>query len=161
MGRQFRLVAKAAAALVAGACAAGTRGPAASRCVPEAIDSVWAATGPVYRNCEVDRAARYENAQSVRLDYTPSRDCETVLFDFVVDTTGTVEARTARVVRGNSPPLAQAMVATFPRMRYSPAIKDGVRVRQVVEQGAALRRFVSRPGTMEAPRTHTPGGCIP
>ncbi len=149
-----------AVAFAAAACSAATRGPRAQDCAPETLDPSWTASGQVYRACEVDRTARWDNPD-VRPDYVPSRACETAVLQFVVDTSGSPEPGTVRVVRANSPQLAQALIATMARWRFRPALKGGAPVRQVVEQpmAATLSRVMT--GIPRPPRATSPGSCIP
>ena len=156
----MRFVVAAAAVLSTGACAAATRGPGARECPPETLDPAWTAGGQVYRSCEVDRVARWDTPD-VRPDYVPSQACETAVLRFVVDTGGSPEPGTVRLVRGNSPQLAQALIATMARWRYRPALRGGVPVRQVVEQGMAVTMTRQTTTIPRPPRENRPGFCIP
>jgi protein TonB len=62
---------------------------------------------------------------------------------WVVDSTGAVDTLTYRVVQANHPDFAVAVRQALPRMRFRPAIREGHRVRQLVEQ---TFRFKITPG---------------
>lgn len=71
---------------------------------------------------------------------------------FVVDTTGLVDTITYRVVRATHPDFAVAVRRTLNGMRFRPAIRGGVAVRQLAEQTFTFRiasrdslRLVRRP----------------
>lgn len=58
---------------------------------------------------------------------------------FVVDTTGLVDTVTYRVVNATHPDFAVAVRRALPGMRFRPAIRSGVRVRQLAEQTFSFR----------------------
>lgn len=122
-------------ALVGCASSGGSTTPA--NCTLMKQDSAYLAGGPVYRECAVDEPARRLN--SIAPDFRPSeiprsgKQCFSAQIEFVVDMEGMPEASTARLVRTNNPQYGEAVLAIVQRLRYSPASKDGVPVRQIVQ----------------------------
>lgn len=121
---------------VALGCASAGGGPAArqARCGLRAGDSVYAATGPVFRDCAVDRKAGPMSTNS-RIDFQPPRGaslCYSADVEFVVDTVGAPEMRTAHVVRATDASFGRAVLESVANWRYQPAERDGHRVRQIV-----------------------------
>src|SRR5262245_35800761 len=114
------------------ACASRSPNGAGSRCELTASDSSFALAGPVYRDCAVDRRARLIDRGQLRLDYrpsgTPTNACYSAEIEFVVDTEGRPEIRTARVLRASEQALGTAVLQSLPQWRYAPAQKDGVPV---------------------------------
>ncbi len=55
------------------------------------------------------------------------------LVEFVVDTTGMADVRTAKVLRTTHPAFGAAVLEALPRMRFIPAQKDGVKVPATVK----------------------------
>ncbi len=93
--------------------------------------------GRVYRDCEVDRAARLRSEG--RLEFTPAapgqgRDwrCEEAELTFVVDTAGQHEPGTIRIVATTNLEFAAAVVGHLSTVRYRPALLAGKPVRQAV-----------------------------
>jgi len=139
---------------IAAACASSKAATAVHRtdCGLTARDSVFALGGPVYRDCGVDRIAHQIN--NIHADYrqlTPSRTtCYSADLEFVVDTVGKVEIRTARVVRATDSKYAELVVASLPEWKYDPASRDGKLVRQIVashqSMSATIQRVVVAPG---------------
>jgi Gram-negative bacterial TonB protein C-terminal len=102
-------------------------------CQAYGVDPAWARRAPVYEPCDVEQpAAAIERAPT---GYH-SPDCEnaTATVVAVVDTAGIPEPRTARVVSSTSAAFAKAALNALRQWRYSPALKDGRKVRQVVQQ---------------------------
>ena len=58
---------------------------------------------------------------------------------YVVDSTGLVDTTTYRVVSATRPEFAEAVKSALPDMRFRPAIQDGQRVRQLVQQTFRFR----------------------
>jgi len=58
---------------------------------------------------------------------------------YVVDSTGLVDTATYRVVAATRPEFASAVRAALPEMRFRPAMQDGQRVRQLVQQTFRFR----------------------
>jgi len=158
---RFRFfTAVAAHALVVSACSTATRGSASERCVPQSMDSSWTARGPVYRDCEVDHAARLRNQRVLPVGYTPTEACETAVLDYVVDEKGVPDLTTVKIVRGNSQTLARALIANLGALQYQPAMKNGAPVRQVVQLRYAATLTVRRARDFRPP----PGpvySCVP
>lgn len=61
---------------------------------------------------------------------------------FVVDSAGRPESSTVQVVRTTDRAFADAVVETVPLWRYEPAIRSGVRVRQIVTTHQAIASVV-------------------
>ena len=57
-----------------------------------------------------------------------------VLAEFVVDTTGSVEQETVSIVASSHPLFSAATVKALQKAQFAPAVKGGVKVRQVVQQ---------------------------
>ncbi len=121
------------------ACAGATTGARRAPCPLAATDSTYLVSGPVYRDCAVDRRAHLRNPQ-VRPDFQAPQlppggsACYSVVIELVVDTAGVPEAGTAHVVTTNNPVLADAVLSTVPRWRYDPARIGGAPVRQIVRE---------------------------
>jgi hypothetical protein len=98
----------------------------------------------VYRQCDVDKRARWINESAVRTNYRPptppaaARNTGTICYDgdleFVVDERGLPEVETARVVRATDPETGNAVLQSLPQWRFEPAQKGGVPVRQIVRE---------------------------
>ena len=75
-----------------------------------------------------------------------------VLTNFVIDTTGRADTASIEVLQGTHPLFVQSVRTAIPDMRFSPAMVQGRKVRQVVEQ-----RFHFRitPPPVTAPAEHT------
>jgi hypothetical protein len=138
---------------IVAACAHGGGG-AATDCLLTQADSVHLQSGPVYRDCAVDRGARLSES-SVRVDYRPtvrlrpgSVDCYYAEVHLVVDASGNPELETARLGRTNEPGWGRAVLASVRSWKYEPARKDGEPVRQIVRERrtAALALTVVRSG---------------
>ncbi len=131
----------AAVALLAGCAqphAASAPVPAAAACQGYTIDRSWLRRGAVYQPCDVDEPATA--IQRTPTGYRPV-DCKdasaTVLL--VVDTAGIPEPRTVRAVQSTSADFARAAVNALRQWRFSPAHKDGKKVRQAVQQRLDFR----------------------
>lgn len=104
-----------------------------SSCPLQAQDSVYLAAGPVYRDCAVDRKAEPTAHPRPAFTPNPAQSCYSAEVEFVVDATGVPEPGTAHVVRSNSRDFAEALTAVVPQLRFQPAMRDGIAVRQIVE----------------------------
>ena len=128
-------------------CASGGKPPVSGErgsCSLRAADSALARSGPVYRDCAVDREARLLTS-NVRMDFTPSRsNCYAAEIEVVVDAQGVPEMTTARVVRTTDGAFAEAALATLARHRYEPARVNGQPVRQIVMYQPKLTGTVTR-----------------
>jgi len=99
-------------------------------------DLAFAIDRPVYRDCSVDRPARFVGNGGTRLNFqTPSQPPPCISADlvFVVDSTGKPETSTARLDRGGYRAFGEALIATLDSWSYEPAIRDGIPVRQIVK----------------------------
>lgn len=89
-----------------------------------------------YRDCEVDRVAKFLN--HARVVYTPPDNapgdwiCERAVMVFVVDTSGRPDPRTVKIEATTRLEWATAVVEALQRIRYRPALLAGRPVRQVV-----------------------------
>jgi TonB family C-terminal domain len=81
-----------------------------------------------------------------------------VVTTFVIDTTGRADTTTIDIVQSSHPLFVASVRTAIPGMRFSPAMVQGRRVRQVVEQ-----RFQFRitPPTPLAPAEHTRANPVP
>jgi TonB family protein len=81
-----------------------------------------------------------------------------VLTNFVIDTTGRADTSTIEILQATHPLFAQSVRTAIPDMRFSPAMVQGRKVRQVVEQ-----RFQFRitPPPAAAPAEHTRTKPVP
>ena len=90
-----------------------------------------------YYGFEVDTLAEPDPATLVPT-YPPALKAQgvggTVATKFVVDTTGHVDMRTFRVLRSDDTAFTRAVRATVARAEFLPALLDGRKVRQYVEQ---------------------------
>lgn len=146
------------------ASAGGGSGAHRSGCELRRTDSVFAATGPVFRDCAVDGKASLLVANA-RIDFQPPRavtNCYSAEVEFVVDTNGTPELQTARIVRTTDQSFGQAVLTAVAGWRYKPAERDGHRVRQIVEDRRMAQTAVvivpagSPPPSGPPPRTAVP-----
>lgn len=148
------------AGLVGLACAA--RSPGAQPCTPVPQD-LWVRGQPVYRECDLDRAAR-PPATMPRVQYTPSarQTCLRAVVDVVVNGEGRPIPETVRIVRATEPGFAQAVIASLPAMRYQPAMKDGAPVSQLVrvDRGISGQVVVVPAGTPPS-SVRPPRGALP
>jgi hypothetical protein len=135
------------------ACASSpppSREQARAQCMLTAADSAYIAGGPLYRDCAVDSPAK---ALANRLNYDPSARpdprpqpgtrCYAADVTFVVGPDGRPEPETVRLVRSNDAHLGQSLVRSVADWRYSPALRDGVPVRQIVQERRAVAVAVS------------------
>ncbi len=157
------LVPFAALAGIISACASTQTGVRTRNCQIAAPDSVYLATGPVYRDCAVTvRAVRISVGSHPDFREPEPRDgCCSTDVELVVDTLGYPEANSASVVRTNSRALTDALLPTVGTWRYQPATLDGVPVRQIVIQHEVVqtRTVVVRSGSM--PPSGPPVGAPP
>jgi protein TonB len=81
-----------------------------------------------------------------------------VLTNFVIDTTGRADTTTIEIVQSSHPLFVESVRTAIPGMRFSPAMVQGRRVRQVVEQ-----RFQFRitPPALTVPAEHTKASPVP
>ncbi len=96
------------------------------------------AASSVYTADQVDVAARPDGDISALITYPDTlrgadRVAASGVVEFVVDSSGRVELRTINFVSVPSRPFVGAIRAAVPDMRFTPAVKNGARVRQVVQ----------------------------
>lgn len=117
---------------------------------------------PVYRDCGVDRAARPTGTMP-RPEYTFARgqSCVRAQIDVVIDTLGRPLRQTARVVKSTDPSFTDALLATFDRRRFEPALRGGRPVQQVVRiNEAAATRTVVVPAGVSPTSVRPPRGPL-
>ncbi len=127
------------------------------RCSVSAIDSRIYGSGEIHRDCDVDQPAKLIDAPrpAVKLQQDPI--CVFTELEFAVDEEGRPIAATARSKRGNSRKFTELTLKSLPDWRYSPAIKNGIAVRQVVKARVAreneklLTVTLMRPGDRPPP----------
>ena len=115
------------------------------------------AGGPVYRDCAV-KSKTVLLTRSIHPEFHPTTlgttrdECYSAELEYVVDSKGLVETKTARVVRSNSDALAQALMSILPQWRFQPAMLNEQPVRQIVidRQVVMTRVVVARAGTTPA-----------
>lgn len=131
------------------ACSSAPREANASRkCSVAADDPVLAASPqPLFRDCDVDVRAV---PQDTRVNSMASRavplqsGCIFAEVELVVDTEGRPEPASIRIVRTNDPALASDVQGAARSWRYSPAMKDGQPVRQLVRSMRAIAVSTTR-----------------
>lgn len=109
-------------------------------CQLRSSDSTLMAGAPLYRECAVDtHAANLTRGQGpmARPAGALHDGCYSAELQFVVDTTGVPEQRTARVLTTNDQSYADAVIATLPTWRYKPALIGSTPVRQIVTEREA------------------------
>lgn len=141
MHRRFAILSSLVLACAIGACSSNHAATGATACGLRPTDSVFAAAGPVFRDCAVDKKA---NLTTTNVHPDPSTysgasrplngQCFSVELEFVVSEHGAPELGTARVVRSSDPSFADAWLKTLAIWRYEPAIRAGRPVRQIVEE---------------------------
>jgi hypothetical protein len=150
----FLAAATIAGAIVISACASartGTPEVARAKSAPCSLrdeDSIYVVGGPLYRDCSVDRPARIITAgvnPEFRVAGVP-RSCYSATVEFVVGANGNPEPGTVRLLNANDDQFADAMRVMVTHLRYSPGIKDGAGVRQIVTEHrtAAVRTEVAQ-----------------
>jgi hypothetical protein len=141
MHRRFTILGSLALACAIAACSSNHAATAATSCGLRPSDSVFAAAGPVFRDCAVDKKA---NLTTTNIRPDPSSysggsrpmngQCFSVELEFVVGEHGAPELGTARVERSNDPRFADAWLKTLATWRYEPAVRAGKPVRQIVDE---------------------------
>jgi len=96
------------------------------------------ASASVFTSDEVDRRAAIDPTHPLELAFPPSLFAGgvkgLVVAEFVIDTTGRVENETIGIVSSTHPLFTAAVRSALAGAVYIPAVKDGQRVRQVVQQ---------------------------
>lgn len=91
---------------------------------------------------QVERQAELASPLPLEVTYPAAllaaRLSGSVVAEFVVDTEGQIERNTVTIVSSTHPLFADAVLAALERARYSPAVREGVAVRQVVHQPFAF-----------------------
>jgi len=151
--------------LAAQGCAHRTAGEARHRCLPAVVDPSYARFGAVYTACDVDRPAtpepirgpsaedRAEAVSSVPARGT-SGQCRSAIVEFVVDEEGRAITESARVVRATDAAYGESVIRSLTELRFKPATKGGLPVRQVTQFGRAS-------GTTVVVVRGGPGGSMP
>ncbi len=109
----LRCIAVAVLCMIANACASAPRG--ADGCDRDGSDTEFAGGRPVFRECNVDRPARFVSDGGARPGFTPANRgaaCYSADLTFVVDTTGTPEIATAKVTGKDIDFVAHQMAMT-------------------------------------------------
>lgn len=92
----------------------------------------------VFNADQVDRRARLDSSQVPQLAFPPSLYAEgvhgLVIAEFVVDTAGKVEDGTIGIVSSTAPAFTEAVRVALESVSYTPALKAGRPVRQLVQQ---------------------------
>jgi TonB family protein len=92
----------------------------------------------IYTADQVDSQARLRGADSLEVPYPPSLFAAgvegSVMAEFVVDSNGDIERQTFNIVSSTHPLFVEAVSRALERASYSPAMKDGRHVRQLVHQ---------------------------
>ena len=147
--------------LILAACASTPGGASSSAggrrqdCVLRPEDSVFAARGRVFRDCDVDVRPKLLSV-GTHPDYRPPNrpsGCVSVDLQFVVNTNGEVETDGARIVRAMDDALAQAYMNILPQLKWQPGVRDSVPVRSIVEYHASLAyaKVITALGTTPSP----------
>jgi TonB family protein len=104
---------------------------------PEELEELIA-SATIYTAEQVDTAARLNQSHPLAIGYPPSLRAEhiegRVLAEFVVDTLGRVEADRFGIVGSSDPLFSDAVRSAIRGASYTPAIRAGRRVRQLVRQ---------------------------
>jgi hypothetical protein len=103
-------------------------------CSVDKVDTVRYGTGAIYRDCEVDRAAKLRKDVQPEFEIPRRLSCVNVELEFVVDSAGLVVDSTALVLSSNDTDFALVIRRSLKRWRYEPATKNGIAVRQVVRK---------------------------
>lgn len=115
---------------------------------PTPDDPAQAAT--TYQDFEVDSAAARDPASGgpVYPDDLRVKGVQgEVLVEFAVDTTGHADSTTFNVVEATHPEFARAVRDALPRMRFTPAVAHGRRVRQLVRLPMKFKLLAESAGT--------------
>jgi protein TonB len=81
-----------------------------------------------------------------------------VMTNFVIDTTGYADTTTIEILQSTHPLFVRSVRAAIPGMRFSPAMVQGRKVRQMVEQKFQFR---ITPPPVTAPAEHTRTNPVP
>ena len=107
----------------------------------------------VFAADQVDSPASLPGTSTLDIEYPPELYSTavggSVLAEFVVDTTGAVEQETVSIVASTHPLFSAAAIKALQKAHFSPAMKGGAKVRQVVQQP-----FSFVPGQRRSADTH-------
>lgn len=163
MNHRLLILTLLATITLVGACAAAGASASSRRsdCDLRAQDSVYALAGPVFRDCSVDTKAR-PTAADAHPDFRPTSPgnvCYSADVEYVVSTRGEVEQSTGRIVRASNDAYAQSVVNMLPRLKFEPAIRNGIPVRQIVADHHSMATAVVKVAA-GAPVTPPPRGSV-
>jgi hypothetical protein len=137
-------------------------------CTGALPDSLWLAQGPVYRDCEVDQKAELRGSEP-RVDFRPATPvsargtCYRAEMEFVVDTLGQPELSTLRARLSTDREFDEAVRASLPQLRYTPARLGDRPVRQLVlyKRAAAVMVVIAPAGSIPSRPSNArrPPGC--
>ena len=106
-----------------------------------------AASQAVYTAAQVDKQAEI-SGQRLEVKYPPALFASGIdgraVAEFVVDAEGGIEAETFELLSATHPLFGAAVEEAMSKARYTPAIKDGVPVRQLVHQPFVFSRGSAR-----------------
>ena len=88
----------------------------------------------IYRDCDVDKAARLRNTPDPRYVVPREKSCVSATLEFVVDSAGVPDTMSVLVVETDDREFAQAAIKTLSRWRYEPAVLQGRPVSQMVRE---------------------------
>lgn len=130
--------------LFVAACASGTRTARACDPLPQNYQSYEG----VYRECDVDQRVRYLDSPRPDLSrleplVTSSAGCYQAVYTMVVDEKGAPMVGSVKMVRTNSQSYALAVTDVVERIRFEPAKKNGIPVRQFHEYTSKMAYTVS------------------
>jgi hypothetical protein len=162
--RAILLVLAATAAL--GCASSGNKVAGQASCGLSVRDSVFIGPRPVYRDCDVQQAARLISIDA-HPNFRPDAahiSCYFADLEFVVDTIGRPETETARVLRSNDERFGLAELQTLSAWRYEPALREGKKVRQIVDSHQTVSVMVAvvpagSPPPSRPPSSQRPPSC--
>lgn len=121
-----------------------TRTPRTSEFLEQLVASL-----SVFTADKVDESARLRSSESLTVAYPPallaSRTGGTVIAEFVVGPGGRVEANTFGVISSPHPLFTEAVRQAIVQASYVPAVRNGVPVRQLVQQPFEFSPELVRP----------------
>lgn len=151
-----------AIATVAG-CASGGHGSAP--CEPRPQDSTYTKSGPVFRECAVQKKAVLITKDLHPVFRPPQgrNSCFAAEAEFVVNSAGAIEMETAHLTRSTDSEFGMAVMTLLPQLRYNPAEVNGVPVRQIVAYKEQIQTVRVSVPAGSPPPTRPPGprpaGC--
>ena len=111
-------------------------------CTPEQVAAGSTAGTPVVRTSSPSLELPTLKGPRPEPIFAPSQYYSAPLWaylTFVVDTTGTIDLCTVRIVRQNEPKWTRAVLAVLEDYRYHPGQRDGAPVRVLIEEGVYYR----------------------